>query len=164
MILDLKKIFVDSQERLTFQTSMDLSDVDLNGAKPFLTPVSANGTVFTRAGAAVLEAVCTYGFSIPCDRCLEPVGGCQEKHFSHVLVRSLENEDNDTYIEVRDEQLDVDELLRADILLDLPTKFLCKPDCQGLCSSCGQNLNNGPCNCNMHQIDPRLEVLKKLID
>ena len=77
---------------------------------------------------------------------------------------SLNEEDNDSYIEVQDYQLDLDELIRADILLELPTKFLCSPDCKGLCPKCGRNLNEGPCGCNTHQMDPRLEVLKKLID
>ena len=60
--------------------------------------------------------------------------------------------------------MDLDELIRTDILLELPTKFLCKEDCKGLCPTCGKNLNEGACNCQTHQIDPRLEVLKQLID
>ena len=55
-------------------------------------------------------------------------------------------------------------LLRDDILLELPTKFLCKPDCKGLCSQCGQNLNLGDCGCNQRRIDPRLEVLQQFFN
>ena len=85
--------------------------------------------------------------------------------FSHVLVLSLEKEeDSGEYIQVDDYKLDLDELIRTDILLELPTKFLCKEDCKGLCPTCGKNLNEGACNCQTHQIDPRLEVLKQLID
>lgn len=84
--------------------------------------------------------------------------------FAHDLVLSLENEDDDSYIQIENYKLDLDELMRADILLELPTKFLCKEDCKGLCPVCGKNLNEGSCDCNLHQIDPRLEVLKKLID
>lgn len=77
----------------------------------------------------------------------------------------MEEEDNDDYILVDESfKLDLDELLRSDILLELPYKYLCREDCKGLCPSCGKNLNEGPCSCNLHQVDPRLEVLKKLID
>ena len=41
---------------------------------------------------------------------------------------------------------------------------LCKPDCKGLCPQCGKNLNEGKCGCSARQVDPRLEILKKLID
>ena len=34
---------------------------------------------------------------------------------------------------------------------------------KGLCSSCGKNLNAGPCDCKPDTVDPRLEVLKQLI-
>ena len=76
----------------------------------------------------------------------------------------IRDRDSDAYIQVDSGSLDLDELLRADILLELPTKYLCREDCKGLCAVCGKNLNDGPCNCNLHQIDPRLEVLKQLID
>ena len=74
-------------------------------------------------------------------------------------------EEDDDVIQIGPERtLDLDELLRSDILLELPYKYLCSEDCKGLCASCGKNLNEGPCGCNLHQVDPRLEVLKKLID
>ena len=81
-----------------------------------------------------------------------------------MLVSSLNHEENDEFIQVENEQIDLDELFRADILLELPTKYLCNPGCKGICPQCGQNLNQRDCGCNMHQVDPRLEVLKKLID
>ncbi len=33
------------------------------------------------------------------------------------------------------------------IELALPQHALCRPDCAGLCPTCGQNLNAGPCAC-----------------
>ena len=50
----------------------------------------------------------------------------------------------------------------------LPTVFvadhtpLCKPDCAGLCSNCGANLNEGPCNCDKEDVDPRFAALRSL--
>ncbi|MBQ8120226.1 MAG: DUF177 domain-containing protein, partial [Ruminococcus sp.] len=40
------------------------------------------------------------------------------------------------------------ELAVSDLLLQLPTKILCKDDCKGLCYTCGHNLYEGECGCN----------------
>lgn len=165
MLLDLKRVFSGEQSNVTFDYNMDLSSTDINGYFPFGSPVSVKGIVKAHDGFAQLYAEVSFRFSIACDRCTKQIDEQYQYTFSHVLVLSLENEDdNDDYIQVQDDKLDLDELVRADILLELPTKFLCSEDCKGLCSVCGKNLNDGACNCNLHQVDPRLEVLKKLID
>ncbi len=164
MLLDLKKVFSEEGESCSFDYDMDLSTVDINGFFPFVSPVSVRGTVKSHDGFAQLNAEVSFDFSIPCDRCTKQISKCYHYTFSHVLVLSLENEDDDSYIQVQDYKLDLDELMRADILLELPSKYLCSEDCKGLCPVCGKNLNDGACNCDSHQIDPRLEVLKKLID
>ncbi len=48
--------------------------------------------------------------------------------------------------------------------LGVPMRPLCKPDCLGLCMECGQNLNLSDCDCEVDEIDPRLAVLKQLLD
>ena len=53
--------------------------------------------------------------------------------------------------------------LREQILLSMPIHLLCRPDCRGLCSQCGQNLNDGPCGCDADDIDPRLAALNALL-
>lgn len=165
MLLDLKDVFLQEGTSRSYRTTMDLSSVDVNGVYPFVSPVEIACTVENHAGYVQLKAQAAFRFSIPCDRCAAQVEQRYVYPFSHVLVLSLENEeDGGEYIQVDDYKLDLDELIRSDILLELPTKFLCREDCKGLCPDCGKNLNEGACNCQTHQIDPRLEVLKKLID
>jgi uncharacterized protein len=53
--------------------------------------------------------------------------------------------------------------LREQILLAMPIHLVCRPECQGLCVDCGQNLNDGPCSCGTEGIDPRLAALKSLL-
>jgi uncharacterized protein len=53
--------------------------------------------------------------------------------------------------------------LREQILLNIPLSSLCRPDCRGLCSQCGQDLNTGTCDCHEQAIDPRLAVLRDLL-
>lgn len=53
--------------------------------------------------------------------------------------------------------------VREQILLAMPIQTLCRPNCKGLCSQCGANLNDGPCNCETDDTDPRLAALKSLL-
>ncbi|MFU0833073.1 MAG: DUF177 domain-containing protein [Oscillospiraceae bacterium] len=164
MLLNLKKIFSQESESCSFDYSMDLSSTELNGTFPFVSPVTVKGTVESRDGSARLKANVSFDFSIPCDRCAERIDRHYDYTFSHILVRSVENsKDKDRFIEIPDEKLDLDKLMREDILLELPSKFLCREDCKGICPTCGKNLNEGPCGCKKHTTDPRLEVLEKLI-
>lgn len=58
--------------------------------------------------------------------------------------------------------LDLTEAIRQYALLAIPMKPLCRRDCVGLCSTCGHNLNQGPCHCLSQQTDSRWAKLKEL--
>jgi uncharacterized protein len=58
--------------------------------------------------------------------------------------------------------LDLMEAIRQYTLLTIPMKPLCREDCAGLCPNCGQNLNQGPCDCPVQDADPRWSKLAKL--
>jgi uncharacterized protein len=75
--------------------------------------------------------------------------------------REVAEEDLDTSY-YRDDQIDLNELLREQFYLALPMKPLCRDDCAGLCSQCGTNLNIGTCQCSSQWEDPRLAPLKEL--
>ncbi len=164
MLLNLKKVLSDEKETISFDYGFDLSGTEVNGVHPFVSPVSVQGTVKGHDGFADLTADVSFDFSIPCDRCTQQIQKRYHYTFTHVLVLSLQEDDDEKFVEVQNDELDLDELIRADILLELPSKYLCRQDCKGICPVCGKNLNEGACNCNTHQIDPRLEVLKTLID
>jgi uncharacterized protein len=57
--------------------------------------------------------------------------------------------------------LDLHEGLRQYILMSEPAKPLCRPDCRGLCPSCGADLNAGPCGCTA-ETDSRWQALAGL--
>jgi uncharacterized protein len=60
--------------------------------------------------------------------------------------------------------LDLTPLLREQAWLTIPMKPLCRSDCKGLCPLCGANLSTEPCTCDRERIDPRLAVLKDLME
>lgn len=63
---------------------------------------------------------------------------------------------------VESDHIDPNFFVREQILLQLPMKPLCRPDCQGLCSRCGTDLNSGRCQCKAPVADPRWASLESL--
>ena len=59
--------------------------------------------------------------------------------------------------------VDLTELVRQVLILNVPPHSLCQPDCPGLCPNCGMNLNYGPCGCSEDDVDPRWAGLRDLI-
>ncbi|PYS91868.1 MAG: hypothetical protein DMF64_11060 [Acidobacteria bacterium] len=113
---------------------------------------------------------------IACDRCLAPLAVPVKAEFdvsydppgveAETDSAELQAEDLDTTV-YTGESLDLDELVREQILLALPTRSLCREACQGLCPTCGVNLNTQTCKCEQKEIDPRwagLAALKKSSD
>jgi uncharacterized protein len=60
------------------------------------------------------------------------------------------------------DSLALEDVLREQVLLALPVRTLCKPDCRGLCPRCGANRNLQPCSCEASPADPRWEALAGL--
>ncbi len=163
MLLDLKKVFLSEDESLTIDCDLDLQELEFNGTRPLATPIKVSAQAVNRAGVVGLSVVARFEYDAPCDRCGERKVTDLEYSFEHTLVQSLVGENEGEYIETPDYQLDLDELVTADIVLELPSKYLCTDGCKGLCPKCGRNLNKGDCGCDTRQIDPRLEVLKNLL-
>jgi uncharacterized protein len=60
--------------------------------------------------------------------------------------------------------IDLAPVLREYIILEIPISPLCRPDCNGLCPICGNNLNESMCNHDDDSVDPRLASLKALLE
>jgi uncharacterized protein len=94
-----------------------------------------------------------------CRRCLRPVTGQVRADFRELFERRPQ--EGETY-PLRHEHIDLEPLAREALLVELPLAPLCSPDCQGLCPTCGADLNAGPCSCEPAQGDPRWQVLDAL--
>jgi len=97
-----------------------------------------------------------------CDRCSGTFESTKTTQL-HVTIVEEDDGDDPEYFALEGDEIDLDEILSTCFILDMETKFLCDEDCKGLCSSCGKNLNLGPCECRK-QIDPRFAVLEQLLD
>ena len=163
MLWDLKKVFLTEDEVQYAEYDMDLSEMELSGCAPFKTPVRVKAKAENRAGVVDLAVTAKFDYAAPCDRCGEETITPFERSFKHTAVQSLVGENEDDYLEAPDFALELDAPVTADILLSLPSKHLCKEDCKGLCPKCGKNLNEGDCGCDLREVDPRLEILKTLL-
>ncbi|MBR2731103.1 MAG: DUF177 domain-containing protein [Clostridia bacterium] len=163
MILDLEPIFNTEGFGQDFSFTLDLSDETLDGVRAFSSPVEVTGRVENQTGIVELHAVAACALSLCCDRCAKPITPAFRIPVDHTLVTSLNDEANDALYLIEDLRFDLDPLVREDLFLSLPAKFLCRPDCKGLCPVCGQDLNDGPCGCK-RAIDPRLAALAALLD
>ena len=164
MLLQLKPLFMGERESLPIDTELDFSGLEWQGLYPFRQPVRVRGEVVLAAEIVVLRAKVSYCFSGRCDRCMEDFQDERELEMEHILVTSLENGAEGDFVLIDNYQLPLDELVEADLILSLPFKNLCREDCRGLCPICGRNLNEGLCGCRPQTADPRLEVLRQLID
>jgi uncharacterized protein len=107
----------------------------------------------------VVRGELTTTWTAACSRCLEPVGGDVTVHVDELFETSpLEGE---TY-RLDDEVIDLEPMVRDALLLDLPLIPLCRPDCAGLCPSCGANHNVAQCDCSTDEPDPRWAALRSL--
>lgn len=161
MGLDLRSVFETEGSKQEISEQLDEREYELFGTKPFVERISVRGEVANRAGVVTLSVQVSFPLRVACDRCLEEFTRQYDYTFTHILVRQLQDEWQD-YILVEDGMLDLEELILSDILLELPTKLLCKEDCKGLCPHCGCNLNHQSCDCNKAYHDPRWDVLNTL--
>ena len=71
--------------------------------------------------------------------------------------------EEDDYV-IEEGVIDLNLLVNDAVMLNLPIKHLCSEDCRGLCPICGIDLNQEECGCSRDSIDPRLEILRTLLD
>ncbi len=112
-------------------------------------------------------------FQVPCARCVEPVEIPLAADFdlifrpaeadSEATERSITAPETEIGYYQKDSLL-LEDVLREQVLLALPVRTLCKPDCKGLCPRCGVNRNSQPCNCEAGPSDPRWQALSGLRD
>lgn len=128
------------------------------------------GKITNNAGYMRLTLKAELPYVGECARCLDTVRGIFSLDFERTVVAEgmvsderLE-ESVDEYIVADDGKLVLDDAVREELLIDFPRKLLCSEDCEGLCPKCGKPKKEGDCGCVTKEIDPRLEVLKKLLD
>ena len=118
-----------------------------------------------------LRAHYSADFEIQCARCVDPVAVPLSGDFDLIFRPESADADagersitaDETEIGYYQESgLLLEDVVREQVLLSLPTRTLCQADCKGLCPRCGQNLNQAKCSCDQAPADPRWNALAGL--
>ncbi len=158
--------------KTTVKEELDLNDLfkgrsDVIHAGPLHVSIEVTG----HDGYITAEGELSADLELACSRCLEPTKERTvipfyeqfkptEKDFSD--NEESDEDENDEFVEVAGDKLDLKPYLEESLLLFMPFAPLCDKDCKGLCQVCGQNLNEHTCSCKNEKIDPRFAALKDL--
>ena len=115
----------------------------------YTAPVAFSGTYMLADETVIVRGVARAEITSPCARCLKPTVTTVEADVEEAFFRDV-----DGTLEVEEDQfkysghvLELDDAVRSALLLEMPFRVLCKEDCKGLCSQCGQDLNINECSC-----------------
>lgn len=127
----------------------------------FPDPVHAVGSIVNAAGYMELRLDVEVPYHTECARCLKEISGIFHLSVTRPVAgeKQLENEENDDFLIIAENQLDVSSPITEEMLFSFPSRFLCKEDCKGLCPKCGQDLNEKDCGCETKEPDPRFQIL-----
>ena len=118
-------------------------------------PIGLELEIFNTRDSFVVEGKIQAELVLSCSRCLQKYSSKVKLDISEDVLKS-EMEDQ--------EELYLDDIIKDNIILSLPMKPLCSENCKGICPECGQDLNEGECDCEIETVDPRLAKLKDFYD
>ena len=134
-------------------------------------PAAASGKVRVAGNQVFVNGHINARVQVECDRCLQPVELPVNTDFALDYISGAEYESTaaaelteaDLSLSVFDgEAIDIDEIVKEQILLIVPARTLCREDCKGICPECGIDRNTGECSCVTDNTDPRWAALKNL--
>ena len=109
----------------------------------------------------VVQADFSAETTLNCVRCLVEFNHEIDWSFTELYAFDSRSETDSGLILPEDAHIELAELLREYAILEIPISPICRPDCQGLCIECGQNLNEKDCG---HTNDSSNSPFAKLKD
>lgn len=148
------------------------SELEFNDERVGLaSPPRVAGRIQRSDSKVTVSGEITAELQLDCDRCLKtltiPVSAVFNVEYVTPEVyqasQAAELLDEDLSLSIFDgEVVDIDELVREQLLLSLPAQVLCREDCKGLCAVCGGDRNLTDCACQQADFDPRWTGLKEI--
>jgi len=135
-------------------------------------PVNAHLRIDRRGEKIRIEGNIQGRVALQCSRCLVNFRKELSLNINLLYHPATEVANEETYEVSRDEinigfysndELDITQVIREQLILNLPMKALCDETCKGLCPVCGADMNLQRCECRYESVDPRLKSLKKLL-
>lgn len=156
----------------TFARTYAPEELQLEAETRLVSAANVSGRASKKREQVRLRGKLTASVEVACDRCVAPVIVPVDADFDVTYIpveaditepEATELQEDDLSFAVYEGgHVDLDELMREQVLLALPTRQLCREDCKGLCPNCGADLNAQSCRCEQPQIDPRWAALATL--
>jgi uncharacterized protein len=176
MTLDLSEIVHNSGMKASVEVSQDcLADPEIVCLEPLEGRVD-----FRNSGdLLIIDGDVAATVELTCDRCLAAVPWSTTIHLEERFPLAdviqppsepVEGEEFDNtvssvvHLEASKPILDLDELIRQQLITQFPIQMLCDEACRGLCPRCGANLNEGACQCEPETEDSPFAGLAHLLD
>lgn len=145
MILDLRKLKRSGKDQMDFffeyapkNQIIDIPNADFLGVAKITGNLALTGD-----HSCFLQGQVEFAIKGQCTRCLKDT----ENSFIAEFSESLEENNLDGY-SVKNDTVDLTEIVDDILAMNIPISFLCDENCKGLCAGCGTNLNDGECKCN----------------
>ena len=162
MLVNLTKIFQGEEKDKQLTAEFDFSGEDISWDAKFNEPVKTEINLRKGRGETFIELNVKATAMCSCARCLKLF--TREFNFSREFVVTPDIlTQSDPEIPVSsDNTLNVKQLVYQELSLEIPNVLLCREDCMGLCQYCGRPKEEN-CGCEDKQVDPRLAILKQLL-
>ena len=159
IVIDLTENIANEGRRLALCREVHLDDSVLPYPNAKLVTVTLDlGVTFVKPNVK-LDGTITCVVQGICDKCSNSVTKSIQLPFNQTFYKDSAD-DADAYIYF-DSKLDATKAVYDEIVLSLPSSFLCSDDCKGLCPKCGTNLNEQQCDCDTTR-ENAFSVLKDL--
>jgi len=164
--LDLRSIRLRSGEELRDEREIEIAPIELGGQRYIAVPekVQAELVVARASTGTVFELRFRVRLHGPCYRCLDDAVVERSLDLREYQAESPGGAEELTTPYLVERRLDLSAWARDSLVLALPGKILCRPDCAGLCPVCGRDLNREPHVHEQVELDPRWAVLGELRD
>lgn len=152
-----------------------LSEMISRGECEFVAPIKTALRAIRIGDMFEVEGMVSTAVRLPCGRCLKayetPLKSRLALTYVHRIPGAQEDEDRDEVelsaeemglISIQGEEINLQDGIQEQVIMAFPIKALCRENCKGLCSKCGNDLNDRDCGCVPQSSDNKFSVLKNL--
>jgi uncharacterized protein len=164
-VFDISRLNLSPGDGRRLELPVELAPFELGGQTYLAVPPTPTVRLEASRHSSGFAFKLSFGVHIegPCMRCLESAAIDLEVEAREVDQTGTADSDlRSPYVD--EDELDLGRWAHDAVLLALPTRILCRPDCLGLCPDCGEPLNDADPADHDHEkpIDPRWSALKDL--
>lgn len=174
MKLDIDSIKRGDKGTLDLNFALDLDTIGFDGDNlQIVSPVEVDGKLYVIEDRLYISFNIKTDIQAHCNRCLEsfiyPFKSSVNAEVVHEkLSKDYDETVDEDIIYYEDKFIYLDEVVKENIIVNIPMKLVCDKGCQGLCSKCGAKVTHNHCGCvsealDDKDIDPRLAKLKKFL-